>query len=711
MRRLDFGAVASSKFDNPPPGYRPDADSRQEGTMSVIRVRPHATEHALPSSEVLRGAARFVARDHPRVSIVIPVHNHLDHTLRCLDSLVASGDTTHFEVIVVDDCSTDGTRAVLAHVENIEVLSNPLNRGYVATCNRGLSAARGEYVLLLNNDTVIFPGCIDALVSTADADPTVGLVGARLIYPDGTLQEAGGIIWSDADGCNYGRGGNPDASQYSYVRDVDYCSAACLLVRRDLLTELGGLDLRFSPAYYEDADLAFAARARGRRVVYQPRAAVMHVEGVSHGTDLTQGLKRHQVRNRITFAAKWRQELRAQHSNDPAVLLLARDARTGPRALIVDQTVPTYDLDAGSLRMRCLVSFLVDLGLVVTFLPSNLYGQQPYTAELQQMGVEVLYGAMDVNSHLKALGPHLRLCVLSRPSTALPIITQVRKYAPSAALVYDTVDLHFVREMREADLLDDDGLRGAASVTRELELALVRASDATLTVTETERDILLGYVPDARIFVVPTIHKKGGGELPFAERRDLLFVGSFYHAPNVDAVFHLVDEIMPRLRALLPGVRLLVAGSNPSPAICQLACDDVDVLGWVPDLGPVYDSVRVFVAPLRFGAGMRGKLCESMSHGLPVVTSTVGCEGIGLVPGTHALVADAPQDYAAEVVRLYTDPALWSKLVAEGQALVGERFSPAVVGARFRQTLTDLGVLEAPPGAGSSLREAGQYHP
>lgn len=664
--------------------------------MAMSQGRPETTELTLPSSEVLRGTARFVARDQPRVSIVIPVHNHLDQTLLCLDSLVASGDITHFEVIVVDDCSTDGSPAVLAHIENIQVLSNPVNRGYVATCNKGLAEARGEYVLLLNNDTVLLPGCIDALVSTADADPTVGLVGARLIYPDGTLQEAGGIIWSDADGCNYGRGGDPDASPYNYVRDVDYCSAACLLVRRDLLAELEGLDLRFSPAYYEDVDLAFAARARGYRVVYQPRATVIHVEGVSHGTDLNQGLKRHQVRNRLTFRAKWRRELLAQHSNDPAIVLRARDARTGPRALIVDHTVPTYDLDAGSLRMRGLVSFLVDLGFVVTFLPSNLYGQQPYTAELQQLGVEVLYGVMDVDSHLKALGPHLRLCVLSRPSTALPIITHVRKYAPSAALVYDTVDLHFLREMREAELHNDDGLRAAARVTRELELALVRASDATLTVTETERDLLLKNVPGARIFVVPTIHKKGGGELSHEARRDLLFVGSFYHAPNVDAVFQLVNEIMPRLRTLVPGVRLLVAGSNPSTAIQRLACDDVDVLGWVPDLGPVYDRVRIFVAPLRFGAGMRGKLCESMAYGLPVVTSSVGCEGIGLVPGTHALVADTPQDYAAEVARLYDDPVLWAALAAEGQALVGERYSPSVVADRFRQSLEQLGVLDAP---------------
>jgi GT2 family glycosyltransferase/glycosyltransferase involved in cell wall biosynthesis len=669
-----------------------------EGTKSVESSQGRSgaaeqVEHVLPPSTLLDGEAGFVAVEHPRVSIVIPVHDRLDQTLGCLDSLLTYAHTTPFEVLEVDDCSTDATPDALARIRGIRVLTHHVNRGYVAACNKGIAAARGEYVVLLNNDTVVGPGCIDALVATADADPTVGLVGARLIYPDGRLQEAGGIIWSDAHGWNYGKGDNPHASPYCHLRDVDYCSAACLLVRRDLLTKLGGLDLRFSPAYYEDADLAFAARALGYRVVYQPNAAVVHVEGASHGTDPTVGVKRHQVRNRITFQAKWRRELRAQQPDDPSLVMRARDTRPGPRALIADHTVPTHDLDAGSMRMMGIVSLLVDLGFVVTFLPGNMHPQQPYTSELQQMGVEVMYAPVDLASHLAALGPHLRLCVLSRPHVALPFIGLVRKHAPTAVIVYDTVDLHFLRELRQADLENDDALRGVSRVTRELELALVRASDATFTVTTTEQEMIRGLVPDSRVFVVPTIHPGGGDGRPLAARRDLLFVGNFMHPPNIDAAYLLVNEIMPRLRTRLPGARLILAGSHASPEILGLAGDDVEVLGWVPDLGPLYDRVRVFVAPLRFGAGMRGKLCESMSHGLPVVTSTIGGEGIGLVPGRHALVGDTPDRFASEVVRLYGDAALWSTLAVEGRALVADRYSPAAVKAGLRLALDELGVL------------------
>jgi GT2 family glycosyltransferase len=652
------------------------------------------------SSPLLTGEASFVAVDDPRASVVIPVYNQIDYTLRCLESRASSGDATPFEVIVVDDGSTDDSREILARLENVRVLTHHVNRGYVAASNKGMAVAKGEYVVLLNNDTLVHPGCIDALVSTADSDCTVGIVGARLLYPDGWLQEAGGIIWADGHGWNYGKGADPHASQYGFVREVDYCSAACLLVRGDLLRELGGFDLRFSPGYYEDADLAFAARARGYRVVYQPSACAFHVEGVSHGTDVTEGVKRHQVPNRVTFQAKWHRELQAQQPNDPSRLLRARDRRTGQRALVLDHTVPTYDRDAGSLRMMRIVSLLIDYGFVVTFLPTNLYPEQPYTAELQQLGVEVLYGAIDIPAHLEAIGRHLRLCILSRPHVALPTIALVRKHAPLATLVYDTVDLHFRREMRQADLEDDDNLRRVARMTRELELALVRVSDASLTVTETERDILHDHVPDARVFVVPTIHEGVGDGPGFAARRDLLFVGNFSHPPNVDCALRLVADVMPLLRDRLPGTRLLVAGSGDTREILGLAADDIEVLGWVPDLGPLYDRVRVFVAPLQFGAGMRGKLCESMVHGLPVVTSAVGGEGIGLVHGRHALVADTPDAFAAEVVRLYTDAALWSRLASEGRAMVAENYSPAAVGARLRAALTELGVFEDGAGAG-----------
>ena len=657
------------------------ADADQAGAAGA------AISRAFPLQGIVLPA---VAR--PRVSVVIPVHGNAGLTTRCLASLAAAGASVPFEVVVVDDDSPDETAAVLAEVGNLKVVRNEVNLGFTRSCNAGLRASSGEYVVLLNNDTEVTPGWLDELVATADADPTVGVVGAKLVYPDGTLQEAGSIVFRDGSAWNYGKGDDADHPAYGYLREVDYCSGACILVRRRLLDRLGGLDERYAPAYYEDVDLAFAARAHGYRVLYQPRARIVHHEGGSHGTDVSVGVKRHQEVNQVVFAEKWRDALRDRHPRDPARLLLARDARPGPRALVVDHIVPTYDQDAGSLRMFELLSILGDLGFVVTFVPANGSAVQPYTDRLERLGIEVLYQPADVAAHLRELGPGLKLCILSRPKVASQWVEAVRAHAPWATVVYDTVDLHFLRERRHAEINGDLGAWHAAKAVRELELAMVRAADATFTVSEEERAILLEAVPGADVHVVPTIHRHHRASLDVRSRQGLLFVGSFLHPPNRDALHFLVTEIMPLLRRDLPGLRLTVVGSNPSPDVLALAGPDVEVLGWVPDLSPYYAKARVFVAPLRYGAGMKGKIGESLSHGLPTVTTRIGIEGMSLVPDREILVADDPAGFARQVVRICTDDRLWTRVARAGRTLVDERYSPAAARVRVQEILTSLGV-------------------
>lgn len=639
------------------------------------------------------GGIAFPPVESPRVSIVIPVHEKSRLTMACLSSIAAAGSAVPYEVVVVDDNSADDTGAILSRVQNLKIVRNKKNLGFVRACNRALAVASGDYVVLLNNDTEVIPGWLDALVDTADSDPTVAIVGAKLLYPDGTLQEAGGIIWSDGSGMNYGRGDDPDAPMYNYLREVDYCSGACLLVRREVLDCLGGLDERYAPAYYEDADLAFAARSLAYKVVYQPKATVTHREGGSHGTDLSAGIKRFQNRNRLVFAEKWEEQLSAQYPPAGFHPLLARDARHGPRAVIVDHKVPLYDQDAGSVRMLALVSILIELGFVVTFVPGNQERPQPYTEHLQQMGVEVLYGHIELGNHLRALGRDLTLCILSRPSIACQFIGTVRAHAPWVTVVYDTVDLHFLRERRYSEILGDEGAGEASKATREIELAMVRAADITFTVTQEERQVLLHEVPDAIVEIVPTIHRDQPATMSSQNREGLLFVGSFLHDPNRDAAHRLAHDVMPILRRMLPGVCLTIAGSNPTPDIEALGASDVTVLGWVPDLDPLYARSRVFVAPLRYGAGMKGKICESLSRGLPTVTSTTGAEGIDLVDGEHVLIADDAGSFADQVVRLCTDEELWSRLAVRGRSHIVERFSPETVREQVRDIIARMGAL------------------
>lgn len=657
---------------------------------------PSDNGHATGRAALPFGGINFPPCDTPRVSIVIPVHGQSHFTVGCLHSIAAASGVVPFEVIVVDDDSPDDTASLLASVGNVKVVVNEANLGFTKSCNAGIAAASGEYVVLLNNDTEVMPGWLDELTRTADDDAGIGVVGAQLLYQDGTLQEAGGIIWRDGSGMNYGRADRADRAEYNYQREVDYCSGACLLVRRDLLKRLGGLDERYAPAYYEDTDLAFAARSLGYKVVYQPRSRVIHHEGGSHGTDESAGIKRYQSVNRHIFVDKWAKELEAQYPPDPSNVLLARDSRRGPRALIVDHMVPHYDQDSGSVRMFALLAILVDLGFSVTFLPANQAAIQPYTARLQQMGVEVLYGPVEIGPHIQSMGRQLTLCVLSRPSVACQFIGAVRAFAPWTTLIYDTVDLHFLRERRYGEVNRDVGTIEASKATREIELALVRAADLTLTVSPEERRILLDEVPDATVSVVPNIHEVHHASANPEPRRGLLFVGSFCHDPNRDSVLHLVRDIMPLLRLELPGVRLTIVGSNPTPDVLALASADVEVLGWVEDLEPLFEQARVFVAPLRFGAGMKGKIGESLSYGVPTVTSVVGAEGMGLVPEEHVLLGDDPATFAAQVIRLHNDPELWTHISEQGRAHVAEHYRPAAVREQVRALLVSVGALPIP---------------
>ena len=623
-----------------------------------------------------------------RASVIITTRNNVELTFNCLGSLLREVDFEQTEVIVVNDGSTDETNRMLAHFRDfIRVLDNANSRGLVDACNQAAAEARGRYLIFLNNKTVVAPAWLKYLIETVEQDEHVGAVGSLIINPDRRIKEAGGIIWKDGAALHYGRGQSPEDRRFNFARPVDFCTSTSLLVRRELFQRLGGFDGSYTPDYYEDVDLCFGVRGLGYRVVYQPLSRVTYCENATprqeetaSGQDTCEGqedLTPSQIANREKFREKWRETLeRKHHENSPANVERASAHGEAPRVLVFDDHLPAPDRDAGSARMAFILRSLARWSRPV-FISLGKGRPVQYERQLWFNGIETA-SAVD---YLRLIRERrFAAAILSRPVVAETFLASIRRADPRVRIVFDMVDAHFLRLEREASVMGDARVAKAARRFRKLETLIARASDLVWCTSDEDRVALERAAGPFNAAIVPTIHSVGERGLPFDERRDLLFVGNFVHAPNTDAAQFLVREIMPALRESLPGVKLLVVGDNVPEEIAAYASADVRVLGFVPDIEPLFASARVMVAPVRFGAGVKGKIGESLAHGLPVVTTVVGAEGLGISDGAEALiVSEAPQDFASAVARAYTDSELWRQLSDNGYRHIAMNFTPEVI--------------------------------
>ncbi|WP_232820891.1 glycosyltransferase [Dyella sp. C11] len=624
----------------------------------------------------------------PLVSVVIPIHGKIAYTLACLRSLTRHAPHAPFEVIVVDDASPDDSVERLGQVEGLRLLRNAHNLGFVGSCNAGAAAAQGEFLLFLNNDTQVMPNWLDGLLCTFGDRSDCGIAGSRLVYPDGRLQEAGGLVFADGACWTSGRFEQRDAPAWRFRREVDYVSGASLMIRRDVFDRVGGFDMRYAPAYYEDTDLAFSVRAQGFKVYYEPSSTVIHCEGISAGTDLSSGMKRHQVVNQATFAAKWADALEQQPPVGTSLLRALRWRRKG-RILVVDSMTPEPTRDSGSLRLSAILRLLDEQGWAVSFLPDDGRASDEEIRALGALGTEVLCRPWisDLPHWLRAHGHELRAVMLCRHTVAGQYASLVRKHAPKARLLFDTVDLHFLREQRAAELSGNASMARQALASRKSELALIEQCDVTFVVSPHEQALLAAELPHAKVELLSNIHEVFGCHRPYLGRRDLVFIGGYGHPPNVDAIRWIAAEILPALRAHLKDIQVHVVGDIPEAARNELSSPGLVFHGRVPDLAPIMERTLASIAPLRFGAGVKGKINMAMSHGLPVVATGTAVEGMQLKPGVDVLVAEDPAAFTEAVVRLGSDEALWTTLSRNSLHNVDRHFSPRAAADTLRRVL------------------------
>jgi GT2 family glycosyltransferase/glycosyltransferase involved in cell wall biosynthesis len=626
---------------------------------------------------------------NPVISIIIPVYNKFEFTYRCVKSVEETGAQIPYEVIIVDDCSRDETLlAKLVFSGNIRLVRNSANCGFVHSCNRGFKAARGEYVVFLNNDTIVKPRWLDELYETLRRDPKIGIAGSKLLFPDGSLQECGGIIWRLGDGWNWGRDQDANDPRYCYLRDTDYVSGAALFIKASLFEQAGGFDEHFAPGYYEDTDLCFKVRQLGYRTVVQPASEVIHFEGATSGTSVTgSGMKRFQAINHRKFFERWKDVLADHRFNgETPVLEVERGVRQ--RALFVDDSVPEPDKDAGSNAALQHIQSLQRLGYKVTFVPGdNMAKLDPYTLELQRLGVECLYHPFyfSIEEVFRKQPIPFDLVYLHRYSNASKYAGMVRQHFPRARVLYNVADLHFLRLKRQAKIDDDDALRARAEVIRRLELGAMSFVDCVIVHSTVEADLLRRAIPGIEVQMIPwTIEVR---DLPSgtAPQPRIAFVGGYRHPPNVDAAKWAVQRLMPQLRASVPGIELLLVGSNMPAEVSALAAKDVIPLGYVPSLDSVFDRIRLTVAPLRYGAGLKGKVLDSLAAGVPCVMTSVAAEGLNLPNDLSSLVVDEPEQFVSRIEAICRDDAEYQRLRGAGMAYIASHYSAERIDAMLRQ--------------------------
>ncbi|MGB7923688.1 MAG: glycosyltransferase [Pyrinomonadaceae bacterium] len=680
----------------------------EQGTEATESIDTHAQlDHLSSAKKFLTSMAKtsldsflnssatieIPQHDEPEVSIILVLYNRAELTLQCLYSILKS-NARSFELIIVDNASTDETRLLLKRIKGAQIIENETNVHYLLGCNQAARRAGSEFILLLNNDTQILADSISSALATIRSAPDIGAVGGKIILPDGTLQEAGSIIWRDGSCLGYGRGDSPFAPAYAFKRDVDYCSGAFLLTRRDLFLEDGGFDEDYAPAYYEETDYCVRLWKKGKRVVYDPETVILHYEfasSISQQSAVNQAIK-----NKPTFVNKHQDWLNAQFRPMQASVLSARTSRrrTGRRILFIDDRVPHVNLGSGFPRSNRIISEMVEAGHFVTLYPHN-FPQEDWASVYQDIPreVEVMLdlGPARLAEFFNARADYYDLIFVSRPHNmeALKSVLSKRPRARQGMrIVYDAEALFSLRDIEQ---LRVEGKEPSPEEKRrriDEEVRIAGNCSCIVSVSERESREFINYgfkcvhTLGHSLTTTPTLNG-------FDERRDILFVGAMHSAdsPNTDSMIWFHEEILPLIQERLDQKICLMIAGPVSPSLnANFDNDAVRMMGKLDDLTPLYEQARIFIAPTRFSAGIPHKVHEAAAHGLPVVATSLTGAQLGWRHEEELLLADDAEGFAAACVRLYRDVDLWNRLRQNALNRVRMDCSPE----KFTRELRDI---------------------
>lgn len=612
----------------------------------------------------------------PLLSLVIIADTGLLDAHRALLAAQQLAGTAPIQVILVV-CVADGFGATtFASLKGVTICEVETGATAGRMINAGTARATASQLLLVPSKAWYGTDILPALDEALTGAP---LVSPMIMYPDGVLAAAGGVV-SGPDGFwRHGRMEDPHLPRFQFARTCDFATAA-LAMRREAIQGAQPFDEAMHHFDVVVADFCLRERARLGPPLYWPWVRIACPDDGWRGLEPGSRLPPPDLSADL---AKLRET--NQQGLDHLDLLEAHGGsahdRARPRRLLyVDAVTPRPSENAGSIEALSQMQVFSEFGFRITFIPeSNFVFDGPHAEALQKQGIEVIHApyARTVREILESAENKLDVVVLCRSYIAHLYLPMVRALAARAKVIFYTVDLHFLREEREAVLSGDVGQIAAAELSKSIELASVNTADATIVHSAAEQELLARDAPGSFVVLQPLMRAVPAQlAAPGPEgRRDIVFIGTYQHPPNADAATFFAREVWPLIRPRLPEARFLVVGSAITPQVADLAGDGVEVLGFVQDLGPLFDGARLSVAPLRYGAGLKGKVATSLQAGLPTVATRIAAEGVPLEDGRDILLADTAQELADAVVRLYTDDALWRRLSVNGFAFARQEFS------------------------------------
>jgi GT2 family glycosyltransferase len=668
------------------PNFRISANGSANHTVSLLAT------YKLRQFLDTKAKLAFPSADAPLVSIIVVTFNRAELSLMCFESIALSVQLP-YELVVIDNDSRDETSQLLDQIEGAQVLRNPTNKGFLLAVNQAVTRCRGELVLLLHNDAQILPGAVESAVQTLQSEPDAGAVGARIIMLNGSLQEAGGIIWSDGSVEHYGRGGDPFAPEHLFKRSVDFSSGAFLLTRKSTFERLGRFQTCYEPAYYEDVDYCARLGRHGLRVVYDPQAAILHHEyASSQNLETTRQLQR---RNRMKFRELHPSVVDAAYERKAETMVPAhaKDTWRG-HVLYIDNHPPLPQLGAGFPRANQLIKALTESGFFVTVFTTNPEGfdwREIYAQLSRTVEVITGRGKRQLAAFLGERPGFYDYILVSRPHNMETLAKTLKEgdLAAGARVIFDAEAVYGIRDLLKEHRLGANApeRRQEIEKTTDREIRLADAADAVLVVSASEQRLFRERVRTP-VHLVSHAMEVTLTPRTFQDREGILFVGALHSvdSPNYEGLTWFIKDVLPLLSArTLEPVSLTVAGYVAAGVQLPEGSSSVRFLGRVDDLAELYDRSRVFVAPIRFAAGIPFKVHDSTAHGLPVVATALLAEQLGWQDGHELVVGDERNSarFADACLRLLTDERLWSSVRSAALRRVSAECSPE----RFRQTL------------------------